>query len=121
MSFRFEKLEIWQDARKFVNKIYKITKSFPSSEKFGLVDQLRRASLSISLNIAEGSDRKSDKDFTRFLRISISSVEEVVTALYISLDQGYLKQAAFDELYVDANQLVARINSLIKSFKSRKL
>lgn len=121
MSFRFEKLEIWQDARKFVNKIYKVTKNFPSEERFGLVDQIRRAALSIILNIAEGSDRKSDKDFARFLRTSITSVEEVVSALYIALDQGYLKQLAFDELYTDSNQLVARINALIKSFGGRRL
>ena len=117
MGFRFEKLEVWKDARKFVNKIYEVTKTFPSEERFGLVDQLRRAALSIVLNIAEGSDRKSDKEFARFLRTSITSVEEVVTALYIALDQRYLTQEKFDELYPDANQLVARINALISSLK----
>lgn len=119
MSFRFEKLGVWQDARQFANKTYKLTSSFPKTETFGLVDQLRRAAVSVALNIAEGSDRKSDKEFTRYLRVAITSIEEVVTALYISLDQGYITQSEFDELYQDANLLVARINALIKSLKKQ--
>lgn len=117
MSFRFERLTVWQDARKFVNRIYKITKTFPKEEKFGLINQLRRAAVSIALNIAEGSDRKSDIEFKRYLRMAVSSCEEAVTALYIALDQGYLKQKDFDDFYVDANSLVAKINALMRSFK----
>lgn len=117
MSFRFEKLNVWQEARKFAVEIYKITKNFPKEERFGLIDQLRRAAVSIALNIAEGSDRKSDIEFRRYLRMAIASCEEVVTALYISLDQNYLNKKDFDILYEDANRLVARINALIKSFR----
>ena len=119
MSFRFEKLQIWQDARKFTGEIYKITKSFPVSEKYGLIDQLRRASVSICLNIAEGSDKKSDIEFRRYLRMAIGSCEEVVTALYIALDQKYINKKNFDIIYEDANRLVARINALIKSLKPK--
>ncbi len=118
MSFRFEKLEVWQEARKFASKIYKTTKTFPREERFGLIDQLRRAAVSIALNIAEGSDRKSDVEFIRFLRIAISSTEEVVTALYISLDQKYIKKSEFDNLYEDASRLVAKTNALVKFLKS---
>lgn len=114
MSFRFEKLEVWQDGRKFVNKIYSLTRLFPKEEKFGLIDQLRRAAVSIILNIAEGSDRKSDVEFRRYLRMAITSCEEVVAALYISLDQGYIKKEDFDDIYKDANLLVARLNALVK-------
>ncbi len=87
MSFRFEKLQIWQDARKFTGEIYSITKKFPSSEKYGLTNQLRRASVSICLNIEE-PDKKSDIEFRRYLRMAIGSCEEVVTALYVALDQN---------------------------------
>lgn len=117
MSFRFEKLTVWQEARRFAGQIYKITKNFPKEERFGLIDQLRRAAVSIALNIAEGSDRKSDLEFRRYLRMAITSCEEVVTALYISLDQNYLNKKDFDILYEDANRLVARINALIRSLR----
>lgn len=117
MSFRFEKLGVWQDARVFASKIYTTTSKFPKSETFGLVDQLRRAAVSVALNITEGSDRKSDKEFVRYLRMAITSTEEVVTALYIALDQEYLSKRDFDGLYVDANSLVARLNALIKTLK----
>lgn len=114
MSFRFEQLTVWQDARKFVNAIYSVTKEFPREERFGLTNQLRRAAVSIVLNIAEGSDKKSDADFKRFLRMSLGSCEEVVTALYIALDQKYLVQIDFNSLYNEANVLVAKLNALIK-------
>ncbi|KKR03950.1 MAG: S23 ribosomal protein [Parcubacteria group bacterium GW2011_GWF2_39_13b] len=111
--FRFERLEVWQLARKFTVKIYRLTKKFPKDELFGLVSQLRRAAISIILNIAEGSDRKSDIDFRRFLRISLSSLEEVVSGLYISLDQNFMSQREFEELYENANELAAKLNALI--------
>lgn len=113
--FRFEKLDVWGDARKFVSLIYKITESFPTKERFGLIDQIRRASVSIALNIAEGSNKNSDPDFRRFLRMSQGSVNEVVTALYIALDQNFLSQKQFDELYDFSLRLNARLNALIKS------
>jgi len=115
--FRFENLEVWQDSRKLVQKIYILTNNFPAGERFGLTDQIRRAIVSISLNITEGSDRKSDIEFKRYLRMAITSAEEVVTGLYIALDLKYLKQNEFDIIYKDINSLVARINSLIKSLK----
>ncbi len=117
MSFRFEKLTVWQDARVFVSAIYQLTKNFPPGERFGLTNQIRRAAVSIALNIAEGSDKKSDAEFKRFLRMAIGSCEEVVTGLYISLDQNYISQKDFDIIYQQANDLVAKINALIKSLK----
>lgn len=115
MSFRFEELNIWKDARSFVNDIYFVTRNFPKEEKFGLTDQLRRAAVSIPLNIAEGSDRKSDIEFRRFLRMAVTSLSEVVTALYIALDQKFTEKTEFEKLYDKANKLAARINATIKS------
>lgn len=114
MSFRFEKLTVWQDAREFTKYIYRVTRDFPTDEKFGLTNQIRRAVVSVMLNIAEGSDKKSDAEFRRFLRMAIGSCEEVVTAFYIALDQGYIDKAKFDIIYFDANNLVARLNALVK-------
>lgn len=117
MGFRFEKLKVWQEARVFSVKIYKITSDFPSAERFGLTSQLRRAVVSIALNIAEGSDRKSDKEFIRFLRVAIGSLDEVVTGLYIAKDLKYLNNKEFEELYKDANRLASKINALINTLK----
>lgn len=113
--FRFERLEVWQLSRIFVSEIYKITRKFPKDELFGIVSQLRRAGISILLNIAEGSDRKSDIEFRRFLRISLTSLEEVVSGLYISLDQKFVSQKEFDELYKNAHKLSAKLGALINS------
>ncbi|MDD5147692.1 MAG: four helix bundle protein [Candidatus Daviesbacteria bacterium] len=121
MKFRFENLQVWQDARNFVNHIYSITKRFPTDERFGLIDQLRRAAVSIALNIAEGSDRKSDIEFRRYLRMSITSTEEVVTALFIALDQKYLNQIDFDKLYEEAHMIVAKLNALINKLTDYSL
>ena len=112
--FRFEKLNIWQDSRLLVKRTYILSRKFPSEEKFCLTDQIRRAIISIVLNIAEGSDRKSDAEFKRFLRMAISSAEEVITCLYIALDLDYIKQEEFDNIYEDLNTIVAKINALIK-------
>lgn len=118
MYFRFENLEVWKLAKDFAGLIYSITRNFPDTEKFGMVTQLRRASISISMNIAEGSDRKSDNEFIRFLRCSIGSLEEVVTVLYIALDQRYINKKEFDESYKKSNELMSKINSLINSLRS---
>lgn len=120
MTYRFEKLEVWQRARKFTVDIYTVSSRFPKIELFGLTSQLRRASLSIALNIAEGSDRKSDKDFIRFLRISIGTTEEVVTALYIAKDLNYIDERTFSKLYEESNVIVAKLNSLIKTLLIRR-
>lgn len=77
--------------------------------------QLRRAAVSVALNITEGSDRKSDIEFKRYLRMAITSIEEVVTALFIALDQKYISQTDFDKLYEEAHMIVAKLNALIRS------
>lgn len=83
---RFKDLEIWKRSRIFCKEIYMVTVQFPDTEKFGLTNQLRRASVSIPSNIAEGASRKSNKDFSRFLEIAIGSCYEIETQLLISLD-----------------------------------
>lgn len=87
---RFKELEIWKQSRLFCSEIYSITASFPSDEKFGLTNQLRRASVSIPSNIAEGCSRISNKDFSRFLEIAIGSAYEIETQLLIATDLGFI-------------------------------
>ena len=82
--FSFERLEVWQKAIDFADLVYKVTKTFPDDERFGLTSQMRRAAVSISSNIAEGSSRFSKPDFARFLEIATGSVFEVVSQSFIS-------------------------------------
>lgn len=113
--FRFEKLDVWNDAREFASLVYKLTAEFPQRERFGLVDQLRRAAVSVALNIAEGSTKGSDPDFKRYLKMAQGSINESVTGFYIALDQRFIKQGKFDEIYEFALRVNARLNALIKS------
>ena len=95
---RFKDLDIWKRSRLFCSAIYAITVSFPENEKFGLTNQLRRASVSIPSNIAEGCSRSSNKDFSRFLEISIGSIFEIEIQLLIASDLGYINQIKLNEL-----------------------
>ncbi len=110
---RFKKLEIWKESLNFVCKIYKITKNFPKEELYGLTSQLRRASVSINLNIAEGAASKSDIEFRRFLIISLKSTYEVVAILEIILKLNYINSGEFNELMEEVNKVGAKINFLI--------
>ena len=76
--FRFEKLEVWQNAVAFANRVYEVTRGFPDNERFGLTSRMRRAAASVSSNIAEGSGRSSDKDFSHFVQIAYGSLMEVL-------------------------------------------
>ena len=82
-TYAFEKLEVWHDAKQFVVTIYKITGNFPAEEKFGIINQIRRASIAIASNIAEGSGRKTTKDQSHFYHIAYSSALEVLNQLII--------------------------------------
>lgn len=114
MAHKFKELQIWKRSRLFCSKIYDITSKFPDSEKFGLTNQLRRASVSIPSNIAEGSSRKSNKDFLRFLQIAIGSAYEIETQLLISAD---LKFILDEELKSSLSEL-DEIIKMISKFKS---
>jgi len=111
---RFKDLEFWKKSRFFCSEIYDITSKFPDSEKFGLTNQLRRACISIASNIAEGSSRESNKDFTRFLQMALGSAYEIETQLLIAFDLGFLNK---DEL----DKLLKKLETIIKmtsKFKS---
>jgi len=103
---RFKDLEIWKLSRQFCSEIYNITSNFPDSEKFGLTNQLRRTSVSVPSNIAEGYSRSSNKGFSRFLEIAIGSVFEIETQLLISFDLGYINQVKLDKLCFNLDRIV---------------
>ena len=117
-THKFRKLNVWQRSIKFVSLIYKITAEFPKEEKFGLVDQIRRAAVSICLNIAEGSGAGSDAEFRRFLRMSQRSGYEVIAALEIAINLRMTKKEILDNAISEVDQLGAMINGLIKSLKA---
>lgn len=96
---RFEDIQAWQRARLLVNEIYSASKSGQFAKDFGLRDQIRRAAVSIMLNIAEGFARKTNREFTQFLVIAHGSAAEVQAALYVALDQQYFTEAEFRALF----------------------
>lgn len=115
----FRTLLIWQKAMTLVTAIYQATKSFPKEELFGLTSQLRRCSVSIPSNIAEGSGRESDKEYLRFLNISVGSLFELQTQLEIAKNIDYLTQEQFNKQYEDTRELERMLISFIKKVKER--
>ena len=112
MQFYFEKLEVWQNSRSFVMDIYTITTNFPDNEKFGLISQIRRASLSISANIAEGMSRKTDKDKARFISIAFGSAIEVVNFLILANDLNMINEKDYMQLREKLEKITNQLNSL---------
>jgi four helix bundle protein len=117
MAFKFEDLVIWQESVEFAKDIYSLTKDFPQTEQFGIISQLNRAGVSISLNIAEGSGRASHAELARFIQISIGSLNEIVTLLTISRDQMYLSQKDFEIYYSKCERLSKMLHAFKNSLK----
>jgi four helix bundle protein len=113
--FNFEKLDVWQKAIDFADLVYSVTKKFPGDERFGLTNQMRRAAVSISSNIAEGTSRSSKADFSRFVEIATGSVFEVVSQAFVSKRQGFLNDADFGRLYSAAEEQGKMLSGLRKS------
>lgn len=116
MSFKFEKLIIWQNAMSFGEDIFKISQNFPKSEIYNLTSQINRAVDSIALNISEGSIEQSNPEFRRFLGYAIRSLAEVVTCLHKAKRREYISEVDFDKYYVDSynlmNMMIAFRNKL---------
>lgn len=115
ITHQYKKLKIWQDSVTFSIEIYKITKLFPQQEQFGLVSQLRRASVSIPSNIAEGSKRSTKKDFASFLRIAHGSSAEIETQLFIAKELGFIKVKDYDNLISSLDKIMGMLASFIRT------
>src|SRR5437763_14366707 len=113
--FNFEKLDVWQKAIDFADFVYVVTRTFPHDERFGLTNQMRRAAVSISSNIAEGTSRHSSVDYARFLEIATGSVFEVVSQSVIARRQDYLSEQDCQRLYVAAEEQSRMLSGLRRS------
>jgi four helix bundle protein len=114
----FRDLKVWQKSHNLVLKIYKITKHFPSEERFGIISQLRRSGSSIPTNIVEGFKRKGNKEFRYFLNLADSSLEETKYHLILSLDLNYLVKEDFTKLEELCDEIGRMLNGLQKKLNS---
>ena len=115
---KFTDLKVWVESHKLVIMVYKVTKSFPKDEQFGLTNQLRRASVSITSNIAEGFGRRSLKDRVNFYTISLGSLYEVQNQLMISKDIGLIEHKLWNDFENQIILVSKMLNGLIKKSNS---
>jgi len=116
---RFEDILAWQKSRQVTKLVYEITSTGNFSKDFGLRDQIRRSSVSVMANIAEGFGRRSDKEFANFLNIAHGSMAETQSHIYIALDLNYLSQEDFKNLYALCDENSRMIMSLINHLRKR--
>ncbi len=115
-----KELNAWKNSVNLVVKIYNLTKNFPEYELFGIVSQMRRASVSIPSNIAEGAARNHKKEYLQFLYIALSSLAEVETLIIISLELNYISPSDFEEFDSKMKVIRTQISGLIRHHKSVK-
>ena len=113
MAFRFLKFKVYQDAKKLHNKVVLITNKYPR-EFFYLKDQIRRSTLSIILQIAEGSAKRSDRDFNRYVEISLGSANETAAALDVSFENKLISEAEYGELFSLTEEITNQLGGLSK-------
>jgi len=120
--FSFEKLDVWKESVDFTKSIYLQTKTFPESEKFGLISQLRRASVSIASNLAEGTSRNTNKDKAHFTTLAFSSLMEVLNQLIISKELNFISEEDYIKLREDIGKISNMLNALRKAqFKQERV
>lgn len=117
MAFRFRKFRVYQDAKTLHREVLITVNQF-SREYFYLSDQVKRSSLSIVLNIAEGSSKQSDKDFNRYIAISLGSVDETLASLEIALELKLIKQNQFEKFEIGLESLSNQLGAFSKSLRS---
>jgi four helix bundle protein len=116
----YKKLEVWSLARGINKEVYGLTSRFPKSEIFALVNQMRRASISVISNIGEGCSRDSVKEFIHYLRISLGSVKELECQLYAALDVGYVEKKEFDGIMEELDKLSEKLWNYINYLKNKE-
>ena len=116
----FRKYDIWKNSVDFATEVYKLTSTFPKNEIYGLCDQLQRAAVSISSNIAEGSSRESEKDFAHFLEIAIGSAFEVESQLLIARNLNYITDSQYQDIVLRLSATERQIHTLILKLRTSK-
>lgn len=120
LNLAHKNLDVWKKSLEYISNIYQLTQSFPREEQFGLTSQLRRASVSIISNIAEGFARTSEIETRRFLEIARSSLVEVDTQIEISKTLRYLSEKDIKDLSENSNHIFAMLTNLIKKFSKQE-
>lgn len=114
MANNFEDLKVWQKSHELVLDIYRVTKYFPSNEKYRLTDQICRSASSVAANIVEGNSRKHKKEFLQYINTAYASLEETKYHLLLARDLGYLKSKDYEGLIDRATEINKMLNSLRK-------
>ena len=114
----YRNLDVWKKAHELVIKSYKITEKFPKEEKYRIMDQILRASVSVPTNIAEGMSRNTSKDKIHFLIISRASLTETGYLFELSKDLKYIELSEYNEIETEINEIGKKLNALITHFRS---
>ena len=117
MINRFEDMTVWQDSQTFAVDIYSAVKTFPLEERYGLIDQMRRASSSVSANIAEGFGRSSNKDKLHFYHIALGSLLETKNFVYLAGRLDYIDKKEVNKLVKNSESVESQIRAIMKYFK----
>jgi four helix bundle protein len=121
MLKNYKELKVWQKSYELCLTIYKITKEFPSDERYSLTQQIRRCAVSVPSNIAEGYGRKSTPEYVRFLYIAYGSICELETQILLAGDFGYIKSEQLIRLQKDIEEEERMLKALIKSLENKHL
>lgn len=116
----FREYKVWQDAVDYATNVYKVTSDMPWFERKGLCDQLQRAAVSISSNIAEGAAKPSDADFARFLDTALGSAYEVETQLQISKNVGYINEEIYSSMIKELYAIEKQLTAFIRKIRSKE-
>ena len=117
---KYTELNVWIEARKLVNMIYDLTKTFPKEEQFGLISQMRRCAVSIPSNIAEGCGRNHKKDSLQFFFVSRGSLYELETQLYVSFDQRFIVNVSLEEILLQLELVRKLLNGFIRYYNAEQ-
>src|SRR5574337_550909 len=116
----FRQLKVWEKSHQLALAIYKVAAQFPKEELYGLTSQIRRASMSVPTNIAEGCGQNTDKGFARFLQVAMGSASETEYQLILARDLEFLPKDLYEKLHTDVEEVKRMLASLLKTIRSER-